>query len=51
MKALSDSAWLQEQLTHSGSMLAGAWAAIPAEHTTTLLQLALFWDWGGASVT
>ncbi len=34
MTALVDSAWIQKQLAHSVTMLAGAWAAIPAERRT-----------------
>ena len=43
MTALDDSAWLQEQLAHSLTMLAGAWAAIPAERRTQVPPERLAW--------
>lgn len=47
MKAISDSAWLQEQVAHSVPMLAAAWAAIPSERRLVVPPERLAWvsDW------
>ena len=47
MTGLSDSAWIQEQLARSASMLEVAWAAIPAERLQATPPERLAWvsDW------